>query len=53
MILAAKLRIAGTPIGCADILIASICINRHLILRTKDKDFNFIKKVEKDFDLRI
>lgn len=48
-----KLRLRGKPIGTVDIIIASICINRNLKLITKDKDFEFIKEVEKGFEVKI
>lgn len=43
----------GKQIGAIDILIASMCINRGLTLRTKDKDFNQVKSVDRDFQVEI
>ncbi len=42
-----RLRAIGKPKPFADILIASICINRNEELITKDKDFLDIAKVSK------
>ena len=47
------LRKKGTPVGSADIIMASMCINRDLTLKTKDKDFVFIKDVEPSFKLKL
>lgn len=41
------------PIGAVDILIASICINRGLKLKTKDNDFNAVKQVFPKFNLQL
>ena len=43
----------GKQIGAIDILIASICINRNLKLKSKDNDFSHIKKIEKNFQVEI
>lgn len=51
--LAAQLRLKGTPIGCVDIVTASMCINRKLKLLTKDKDYKRIKEVEKAFQVEF
>lgn len=51
--LASQLRLKGTTIGCVDIVIASMCINRGLKLSTKDKDYKYIKDVEKNFQLEL
>jgi len=45
-----RLRVIGKPKPFADILIASICINRNEELITKDKDFIYIAKVS---DLKV
>lgn len=47
--LAVKLRLKGKPIGCTDIIIASMCLNRNLRLATKDRDFHAVQEAEKDF----
>jgi hypothetical protein len=44
--IAAKLRKAGRPVGAVDIIIASICINRGLVLVSRDEDFNVIREVD-------
>lgn len=49
--IASKLRKAGKPVGAIDILIAGICINRSLVLVSKDEDFEAIKEVEPSFKL--
>jgi hypothetical protein len=51
--LACKLRAKGTPIGCTDILIASMCMNRNMTLYTKDNDFKAVKAVEASFKVKI
>jgi tRNA(fMet)-specific endonuclease VapC len=43
----------GTPLPAIDILIASICIRRDLILCTLDKHFSQIKEVRNTFKLEI
>jgi len=49
--LARELRKMGKPLPAIDILIASICYNRKLSLISKDKHFNAIKKIWKDFKI--
>lgn len=51
--LSRKLYQIGKQVGAIDILIASMCINRGLKLKTKDKDFNSIVQVEKSFQVEI
>ncbi len=51
--IADALRSNGTPIGAIDILIASVCHNRMATLVTKDKDFEFVKKVMPNFLVRF
>ncbi|HLC63027.1 MAG TPA: PIN domain-containing protein [Candidatus Nanoarchaeia archaeon] len=51
--LASQLRLKGTPIGCTDIIIASMCINRKLKLLTKDKDYKYIKEIDKTFQVEF
>ena len=43
----------GKQVGAIDILIASMCINRGLTLKTKDNDFKQIKEIEKGFQVQI
>ena len=51
--IASQLRLKGTPIGCVDIIVASMCINRKLKLITKDKDYKRIQGVEKAFQVEF
>lgn len=51
--LAWKLRLQGTPVGCTDLLIAAMCLNRDLTVVTKDKDFQQIQKVEQELKVRL
>jgi len=39
----------GKPLPAVDVLIASICIRRGLILRTADEHFTYIKSVRREF----
>ena len=48
-----RLRLKGNMIGAVDVIIASMCINRGLKLVTKDKDFNYVKEVDKNFKVEI
>ena len=41
-----KLRKVGKPVNVVDIVLASIAINRGLVVVTDDKDFEQIKAVE-------
>ena len=43
----------GKPIPAIDALIASICLNRQLTLRTKDRHFLNIKEIKPDFKVEI
>lgn len=53
IMIADKLRKAGTPLGAIDILIAAMGINRSLTLITKDKGFQAIKAVTPEFSLTV
>ena len=53
LLLASKLRLQGTPVGCTDMLIASMCLVRNFTLITRDHDFQHIKKIETEFKLKI
>ncbi|MBI4452226.1 type II toxin-antitoxin system VapC family toxin [Candidatus Woesearchaeota archaeon] len=48
-----KLRDIGLSLQAVDILIASMCINRCLKLKTKDNDFNAVKQAFPEFDLQL
>ncbi len=50
---ASKLRKADTPVGAIDIIIASICMNRALILVTKDEDFRVVREIEPSLKLEL
>jgi len=50
---AIKLRKIGKTVSAIDLLTASICINRNLILITKDKDYKNVKIVESKFKLKL
>ena len=43
----------GKPIPAVDIVIAAMCINRNLILVTRDKHFESIALIEKDFKFEL
>jgi predicted nucleic acid-binding protein len=47
MELSVRLFDAGMPLAVADLMIASICINRGLPLATKDRDFERISKIDR------
>ena len=51
--LSRKLYEIGRQIGAIDILIASMCINRGVKLKTKDNDFKSILLVDKNFAVEI
>ena len=51
--LSVKLRTRGTPIPAVDILIASMAINRNYPLKTTDKDFFAIQRVDQRLRLLI
>lgn len=51
--LAWKLRLQGTPLGCTDLLIASMCLNRGLTLVTKDHGFKYVQQVERELKLKV
>ena len=43
----------GEPIPALDAVLASMCINRSLILRTKDKHFKKVAEEFSDFKVKI
>jgi len=51
--IASKLRRAGRPVGAVDIIIASICINRALVLASRDEDFKVIKEIDPSLKLEV
>jgi tRNA(fMet)-specific endonuclease VapC len=44
---------SGKPVPAIDIMIAAVCINRKLILETRDHHFEYIKLVNERLLLRI
>ncbi len=52
-ILANKLLELGKPVPATDLIIAAVAINRKLLLKTKDKHFEWIKKVSPELLLEI
>ena len=48
-----KLLKLGKPVPTPDLLIASICFNRGLKLDTKDEHFLSIRRVEREFKVRV
>lgn len=43
----------GRPIPALDVILASMCLNRNLTLRTKDIHFRNVEEVSPDFKLKI
>ena len=43
----------GTPVDCVNIILAAIALNRDLIVVTKDRDFEFIKKVRPRLKVKV
>ncbi len=43
----------GKPIPALDVILASMCINRKLILRTKDVHFQRLAEISPEFKLRM
>ncbi|BDC19831.1 hypothetical protein HS5_27210 [Acidianus sp. HS-5] len=46
-----KLRKIGEPVNVVDIILASIAINRNMIVVTNDKGFESIRKVEENLKI--
>lgn len=44
---------AGTPIPAIDIVLAAVAINRHLVLQTRDQHFEYVRKINREFRVRI
>lgn len=49
----AKLKVKGLIVNDIDILLSAQALNRNLIIVTKDKDFETIKKVERKLKIQI
>jgi tRNA(fMet)-specific endonuclease VapC len=43
----------GNPLPAVDILVATMCIRRNLVLRTKANHFNSIKSISNGFKLEL
>jgi tRNA(fMet)-specific endonuclease VapC len=44
---------AGTPIPALDIVLAAVAINRNLVLQTRDQQFEYVRKINRDFQVRV
>lgn len=44
---------AGTPIPGIDIILAAVAINRDLVLQTRDHHFEYVRKINRAFRVRI
>ncbi|TFG26429.1 type II toxin-antitoxin system VapC family toxin [Candidatus Thorarchaeota archaeon] len=44
---------AGTPIPAIDIVLAAVAINRNLVLQTRDQHFEYVRKINQEFQVRI
>ena len=51
--ISASLLSVGKPLPAIDVLIASICIRRSLLLRTADEHFRHIKSVRREFRVEV
>ena len=51
--ISASLLNVGRPLPAIDVLIASICVRRGLLLRTADEHFNHIKSVRREFKVEL
>jgi len=51
--ISASLLGVGKPLPAVDVLIASVCIRRGLLLRTADEHFRYIKSVRKEFKVEV
>jgi len=51
--ISASLLSVGKPLPAIDVLIASICIRRGLLLRTADEHFKHIKAVRREFKVEV
>lgn len=46
------LRKIGWSVNVVDVMLASIAINRDMVVVTNDKDFEFIKKIEERLEIQ-
>jgi tRNA(fMet)-specific endonuclease VapC len=44
---------AGTPIPAIDIILAAVAINRKLVLQTRDQHFEYVRKINRKFQVHI
>ncbi|NWF95036.1 MAG: PIN domain-containing protein [Candidatus Thorarchaeota archaeon] len=44
---------AGTPIPAVDVVLAAVAMNRGLVLHTRDRHFDYVSRVNKDFQVHI
>jgi len=51
--ISASLLGVGKPLPAVDVLIASICVRRGLLLRTADEHFTHIKSVRREFKVEV
>jgi len=51
--ISASLLSVGKPLPAIDVLIASICIRRGLILHTADEHFRHVKSVRREFKVEV
>ncbi|TFG26425.1 hypothetical protein EU528_14420 [Candidatus Thorarchaeota archaeon] len=43
----------GTPIPAIDIILAAVAINRNLVLQTRDQHFEYVRKINREFQVQI
>ena len=51
--ISASLFSVGKPLPAIDVLIASVCIRRGLLLRTADEHFAHVKSVRREFKVEV
>ena len=44
---------AGTPIPAVDVVLAAVVVNRGLVLHTRDRHFEYVRKIDREFRVRI
>lgn len=44
---------AGTPIPAVDIVLAAVVVNRGLVIHTRDRHFEYVRKIDRKFQVRI
>jgi hypothetical protein len=43
----------GTPIPAVDIVLAAVVVNRGFVLHTRDRHFEYVRKIDRAFRVRI